>query len=83
MTRPVSTSRIGQVWRGPEPGLKDAAHRLRRSPAAILDPGFGTTRSHGVAGTKERPFLPNQGTGFCIPPRGMASGELTETQVRR
>ena len=58
----MSTPRVGRVLRGVAPGLKDAARRRSRSPWAILDTGFETARYGNAAGTKERPFLPNQGT---------------------
>jgi len=52
------------VLRCVEPGIKDAARRLRRSPSAILDTVLDAARSAAAAGTKERRFWPNQGTAF-------------------
>jgi hypothetical protein len=43
-------------------GVKDAARRLRRSPAAILDPDHPVAARWGVAGAEERPLKPNKGT---------------------
>lgn len=70
MRRPASPSRAGQALRSPEPGLKDAVRRLRRSPAAILDAGLSAARSKATAGTKERRLLPNQGTRLGRPTGG-------------
>jgi len=54
--------------RGGGAGIKDAARRLRRSPAAILDAGTAAARAGCVAGTKERRFSRTKercrGSGF-------------------
>ena len=65
MTRIVSTPRMCRVWRDLEPSIKEAAPRLCRSPAAILDPGLEPARSGNMAGTEERPFSPDKGTVVC------------------
>jgi hypothetical protein len=69
---PVSTSPATGGSRVVTSGLKDAVRRRsRRSPLAILDPSRATsfacsvaTRVGFVAGTKEPPLQPNQGTWF-------------------
>ena len=62
---PVSTSPATGGSRVVTSGLKDAVRRRsRRSPLAILDPSRAATRLGFVAGTKERPLQPNQGTWF-------------------
>ena len=62
--RLVSTSRAFGAWRVVTAGLKDASRRLCRSPSALLDPGRAAARAVLAAGTKERPFRPNQGTSW-------------------
>jgi len=42
--------------------VKDAARRLRRWPAAILDRRCARSHEHMQAGTKKRRFQPNQET---------------------
>ncbi len=65
MRHPVSTSLAFEACRVAAPGLKDASRwRSRRSPLAILDPGRAAPAWGHMAGTKERPFQPNQGTLF-------------------
>jgi len=70
-------SRLRRASRGGGAGIKDAARRLRRSPAAILDTGTTAARCDCVAGTKERRLWPNKGTWMvsgvhgpagCAPP---------------
>ena len=70
--RPGTSVPYRPALRRSEPGLKDAARQLRRSPSAILDPGLRPARSKVAAGTKERPLLPSQGTLLGPPTGGRA-----------
>jgi hypothetical protein len=59
---PDFNSSVCAVWRSVTSSLKDASRRHSRSPVAILAPGRHAPPVLFMAGTKERPLQPNQGT---------------------